>query len=331
MVCSSGTMTAGPDTDGFISAFTITSSGTYYALVGSSGGTGSYQARVDLVRGLQIESDQDYANDAIAGANTLRKTAAAAQARARIAGTIMAGGDVDVFYLGRLNAGNVVDASTRFPAASTLNAQITLLTATNTALVDADGNTTNGHAQATIPSDGDYYVRVTNNLGSGPNAQYLLEVTINDTIAPQITRITRLPAASGTTDRVISTFVASFDEDLDANSVNAGSPLTGWDLREDGVDGSFDTPDDVIYSLAVSPTYAGGTNVNLLITKWPSYKRAVSLQDPKLRFRTWPATALMEMETASEAIRSAASSLSHSSRDIPLRIPVMIRSRAPLR
>ena len=96
---------SGPDSDGFISHFTITSSGTYYALVGSSGGTGSYQARVDLVRGLQIEADADYANDAIAGANALRKTAAAAQARARIAGTVMAGGDVDTFYLGRLNAG----------------------------------------------------------------------------------------------------------------------------------------------------------------------------------------------------------------------------------
>src|SRR6185503_585077 len=37
---------AGPDTDGFISQFTITSSGTYYLLAGSAVGTGSYQARV---------------------------------------------------------------------------------------------------------------------------------------------------------------------------------------------------------------------------------------------------------------------------------------------
>src|SRR5688572_2878002 len=269
---------SGPDTDGFISHFTITSSGTYYALVGSSGGTGGYQARVDLVRGLQIEADADFANDTIAGANVLRKTTAAAQARARVAGTIMAGGDVDTFYLGRLNAGNMVDASTRFPAASSLNAQITLLTATNTALVDADGNTTNGHAQATVASDGDYYVRVTANLGSGPAAQYLLEVTINDTVAPQITQITRLPAANGTTDRVISTFTVTFDEDLDAGGVNAGSPLANWDLREDGSDSAFDTPDDVVYSLATYPTYVGGTNVSLLVLNGP-------LPNGRYRFR----------------------------------------------
>jgi len=37
--------------------------------------------------------------------------------------------------------------------------------------------------------------------------------------------------------------------------------LNGWDLRSSGADGIFDTVDDVIYQLTMSPTYTSGTTI----------------------------------------------------------------------
>ncbi|MFX1538476.1 MAG: PPC domain-containing protein, partial [Promethearchaeota archaeon] len=62
----------GPGADAFISRYVITSSGTYYVRITSEySGTGSYEVRVDLARGIELESDRDYANDTLAGADSL--------------------------------------------------------------------------------------------------------------------------------------------------------------------------------------------------------------------------------------------------------------------
>jgi hypothetical protein len=46
-------------------------------------------------------------------------------------------------------------------------------------------------------------------------------------------------------------------------------PFNGWDLREAGADGQFDTPDDVRYTVVVSPAYASGTVLSLVIADGP--------------------------------------------------------------
>ena len=46
-------------------------------------------------------------------------------------------------------------------------------------------------------------------------------------------------------------------------------PLNSWDLREAGVDGLFDTSDDIIYRLTVDPQYSGGTQIGLFIQPGP--------------------------------------------------------------
>ncbi|MBN2476327.1 MAG: hypothetical protein JXB62_17070, partial [Pirellulales bacterium] len=62
----------GPDNDAYISHYAIASDGTYYAQVRYySGSLGSYQLRVEQSRGIDLESDQQYANDSIGGADPL--------------------------------------------------------------------------------------------------------------------------------------------------------------------------------------------------------------------------------------------------------------------
>ncbi len=69
-----GSNNEGPDADAYISHYVIASSGTYYVRVGHyywSGTPGDYQLRLDVARGMQLESDANYSNDSTAGANGL--------------------------------------------------------------------------------------------------------------------------------------------------------------------------------------------------------------------------------------------------------------------
>ena len=45
--------------------------------------------------------------------------------------------------------------------------------------------------------------------------------------------------------------------------------LGNWDLRESGMDGLFDTGDDIVYDLQVSPQYTTGTLIELLVADGP--------------------------------------------------------------
>ena len=83
---------SGPGTDAFVSHYAISTDGTYYLeLTGSdTTTTGSYDLRVDLARGIQLESDANYSNGTIAGANVLTATPGAGLWDATVAGTIMA-------------------------------------------------------------------------------------------------------------------------------------------------------------------------------------------------------------------------------------------------
>jgi hypothetical protein len=64
-----GDIRGGPGVDAFLSGYRIASSGTYYVQVESyrEETAGSYEVRVDLARGIDMESDADYANDSIGG------------------------------------------------------------------------------------------------------------------------------------------------------------------------------------------------------------------------------------------------------------------------
>ena len=137
---------AGPDADAFISHYPIPSSGFYYVKVGNNSGAstpGSYELRVDLARGIQLESDGSYSNDNLAGANALTVSAADTHQQATVAGTLMgpegSNTDEDYFALGTLNVGNQVDLTLRLPSTSTLDGMVTLLDSTGAAVRQGSG------------------------------------------------------------------------------------------------------------------------------------------------------------------------------------------------
>ncbi len=169
----------GPGSDSFISRYGVTSSGSYYVVVGKDyNGTvsGSYQLHVDVARGIDQESDANYSNDSISGANVLILSAQGMQEIATVSGTIMGPEgrfDKDVFALGTLNAGNMLELGTRLSSTSTLSPLVTLLRADGSVVADEDGNAADGHFMATLSTDGQYYAQVTGGLVFGGH-QYLM-------------------------------------------------------------------------------------------------------------------------------------------------------------
>ena len=117
---------SGPDDNGFISNYGLPYTGTFYIYVQRGGGSsvGEYQLRVELARGIQMESDYDYSNDSFSGANTISLTQTGNERSGTIAGSVMdrqgSNTDEDRFYLGLLNAGNVIDANVTLPSSSSL-------------------------------------------------------------------------------------------------------------------------------------------------------------------------------------------------------------------
>ena len=222
---------SGPDQDAFISRYVIPTSGTYYVRASKSRyyqGPDSYQLRVDLARGIDLESDAGYGNDSVGGANTLvLALGAPGEQSATVAGTVMgpegANADEDLFGWGTVNAGNTVELSVRLPETSTLDPRVMLLDGTGTEVADADGDPNDGHFQANLAADGVYYAQVAANAGAGELGQYLLDVAVTDLVPPMVVS-TGLPGEGTTTGQLISSFAVEVSEDLKAATVNAVSP-----------------------------------------------------------------------------------------------------------
>jgi hypothetical protein len=140
---------SGPGSGSLTEPYMIQSSGTYYVVVSkyywsSQPANRSYQVRVDVARDIQLESDREYANDSISGANTLTLTQGlTGHLRATVAGTVMlpqsSNADEDRFSWGTINSGNVVELNVRVPSNSTLLPKVTLRDSTGAALADEDG------------------------------------------------------------------------------------------------------------------------------------------------------------------------------------------------
>jgi subtilisin-like proprotein convertase family protein len=84
-------------------------------------------------------------------------------------------------------------------------------------------------------------------------------------IPPRIAAVEQLPIDQGRTWRQIDRLTVQFSEAMQPATINADH----WELREAGADEAFDTPDDVLLALVVSPLYTGGLSVELPIAGGP--------------------------------------------------------------
>ncbi|MDF7800708.1 FG-GAP-like repeat-containing protein [Pontiellaceae bacterium B1224] len=124
--------------------------------------------------------------------------------------------------------------------------------------------------QYTTTSSGVYHVRVRDALAeAGFPYQYLLDVSLQDGVAPFITDIT-MPAGGSSSLMVTDRFTITFSEEMDEASVNN---VANYDLRSAGADMLLDTADDEIYTLV--PTYTTGLQASYIIADGPLQPGAV--------------------------------------------------------
>ncbi len=154
----------GPYNDDYISNYKIGSSGSYYVRVRSHGGVGTYEVRVEMARGMDLESDGDYANDGNSGADGLTLVQEGNVQKGRIAGTVMnrQGGnwDEDRYVLGVLNAGNTVELEVGLPVGSSLVPWVRVLNSAGQEVLDEDPS--GERFFGTILASDTYYAEVSN-------------------------------------------------------------------------------------------------------------------------------------------------------------------------
>ena len=128
------------------------------------GTEGNYQLRLDVARGIDLESDASYNNNSLGNADPITLSESGIHRTATAAGLIMgvesSTQDVDIYALGVLNVGNVVELDTRLPGNSTLAPRVQLIDASGSLVLDEDGDATDGHFLATITEDGAYYAQI---------------------------------------------------------------------------------------------------------------------------------------------------------------------------
>ena len=157
----------GPDNSALISDYAVSTSGIVYVRISPHTSTGSYQLRVNVARGIDLESDREYRNSTNNQADLITlRPGAPDHLVGSVAGVIMAPAnttwDRDRFALGRLNGNTVVELELQLPALSQLGAHVRLLDAAGNALPDEDGNLADGRLRLTLPTnaDGEYFVEV---------------------------------------------------------------------------------------------------------------------------------------------------------------------------
>ena len=134
--------------------------------VSRSSGTGTYDLRINLTRGVQLESDASYSNNNYNSANTLPFTTTGNAQHASIAGTIMGSEgnttDLDDYQLGALNAGISITLGTRLPSWTTLEPQVRVyrLDGSNNRVYMTDTDPSDGGFSGTADANGNYYAEV---------------------------------------------------------------------------------------------------------------------------------------------------------------------------
>ncbi|MDW8310026.1 MAG: CARDB domain-containing protein, partial [Verrucomicrobiales bacterium] len=208
----------------------------------------------------QLEAED---NNTVAQANTPTFTRDGSIQRAQVLGYIRYGDSGDVFRLGNLSAGTDIQLAYRQPASSPLVGILEVLNSNDTVVASAPASTTNLGYSIPAGQAGLYFARLRGQSGSeGLFAQYLLTLELSDRAAPFIVADT-LPAEGSSVLALFDRFTLTFSEDMLAETVNAPA---SYDLRASGPDALFDTPDDVLWPVTLSPAYSSGLTASYLIS-----------------------------------------------------------------
>lgn len=241
---------------------------------------GEYRLRVTLApsAALQMESE---GNDSIANADIPVLAAVPVSGlvhqRASIAAALATGDGGDFYSLGTLTAGTAITLNESQPATSGLSGVLAILDSAGKAVATSAAGATNLGYTLPTGSDGKYYARVTAAAGTaGLLSQYVLGVDVVDTVPPTVVAVS-LPAEGTTASDVLDRFTVTFSKDMAPATVNDGTKV---DLRGAGVDGQFDTADDLVYQL-VSYGYTR-LNSQVFPTSSVQYKKGRRPKEPTL-------------------------------------------------
>ena len=179
-----------------------------------------------------------------ANANALTFSVSGPHQLARVAGYASLTDPGDFYSLGNLTAGTTIALGLTQPGSSALSGSL--------AVFKGGTLVTGATSPYTIPTgqDGAYYVRVTaNSATAGLLSQYILSIDVADLLPPSVTG-SNLPAEGATITGVYDRFTLTFSEDMTAAALNSSA---SYDLRAAGPDDTFDTGDDVLYTVTTRP------------------------------------------------------------------------------
>ncbi|MFG0289088.1 MAG: pre-peptidase C-terminal domain-containing protein, partial [Rhodopirellula sp. JB044] len=153
-----------------------------------------------------------------------------------------AGPNGHIFPLSQINAGSTVKLRASLPSWSMLKPFVDLYQGFSRVL-DLDVSEEVFHGK--VLQDAEYFAVIRADVGTGLHGQYILDVEIEDDVAPLLLDTIELPRDGEVGNEFIGWFGLTFSERM---------RLTGQeiDLRESGADGIFGTDDDRIYEVELA-------------------------------------------------------------------------------
>ena len=249
------------------SPITVDAPGTYYVrAMQNQGYRGEYQFRVSLFDApTVIESE---GNDSIDAADATALTLSVGSLTGVSAGFISESDtNGDYWSLGNLGAGANITLDLKIPATSPLSARMAIFKSNGTQMAISNAGDPQLTFAVTAGNESAYYFRVYDAASTrGLHAEYLVDITIADPLAPTITLL-NLPEEGSSTSYVSSNFSINYSEDMLASTVT--NPAS-YELRYAGPNSSttFDNGDDVLYTVTPQ-AYTSGLTASYHIPDGP--------------------------------------------------------------
>jgi hypothetical protein len=220
-----------------------------------------YRINANLVPGpAQLENeDNSRTNDA----NAISFRTASGMRTASVFGAVSKDWAEDHFFLGNLAAGTQIQLQLTLPDDSLLEPRLRIYRDGESPLTETADSTPALDASVPVGESGDYYAVITGTETTrGFRATYLAEITLRDTIPPEILG-SSLPASASS--GFFSDITLSLSEDFDVATVN--NPAN-YSLVGAGANGTFGDGDDFTVAIG-TPGYSNGTSADIPLAGHP--------------------------------------------------------------